>query len=191
MSSPGSSTLSDPRTATTSYERNFAIRGDYQRPNTQKTLAEGLAEYYRVNPGLLDPGLMADDVSGRYFRCHDTTHVIFGTHTGPLDEGVNDLYTMFGVKVSYPRYVYGFLKSQGAAPVAKEYGKLQFGAVVRSVWGALQVAPRVWRICRSMKKKWPWDPPKGALDRPLAELREEYGIQVFRAEVVLRLGPGT
>ena len=48
----------------TTYERQYAIRGDYQRSDTQKTLREGLAEYYRVNPGLLDPEGMDEIASG-------------------------------------------------------------------------------------------------------------------------------
>lgn len=51
------------------------------------TLAEGLAEYYRVNPGLDEPKEMHNPESALWYRLHDTTHVIFGTHTGDLNEG--------------------------------------------------------------------------------------------------------
>ncbi|MEM7160716.1 MAG: hypothetical protein AAF799_48210 [Myxococcota bacterium] len=172
-------------TATTNYERLYATRGEYQRQDTPQTLREGLAEYYRVNPGLVAPETMDDEHSARYFHNHDTTHVIFGTHTGPLDEGVNDLLTMFGVAVSYPRYIKGFFQTKESQLVAKEYGKFSAGVVVRSVLGTLRLIPKIWRTCRAMHRKWPWEPPEGALDRPLAELRAEYGIQVWRGEVVL------
>ena len=39
---------------------------------------------------------MKDKESARYFRNHDTTHVIFGTHTNFINEGVNYLWTEFG-----------------------------------------------------------------------------------------------
>lgn len=172
-------------TATTAFERYYATRGDYQRPDTPQTLREGLAEYYEVNPGLLDPSSMDDEFSASYFHCHDTTHVIFGTHTGPLDEGVNDVLTMFGVDVPYIRYIKGFFKTSGAGMVADQYKSLAIKPIFTSVVGTVRLMPRIWRTCRAMHKKWPWDPPEDALDRPLVDVRREYGIEVWRPEVVL------
>lgn len=177
-------------TVATTYERLYAIRGDYQRPDTNKTLREGLAEYYQVNSGLIDPASMDDEFSAHYFHCHDTTHVIFGTHTGPLDEGVNDLFTMFGVDVSYPRYIKGFFKTNEAQTVVKDYRAFTTASVFGSVVGTLRLVPRVWRTCRAMHKKWPWDPPRAVLDQPIVDLREEHGIEVWRPEVVLDLRRG-
>ncbi len=42
--------------------------------------------------------------------------------------------------------------------------------------------------CRAMRSKWPWDPPPELLDRPLVDLRAEYGFEVWRPEVALGLG---
>ncbi len=39
-----------------------------------------------------------------------------------------------------------------------------------------------------MRSKWPWDPPPELLDRPLVDLRAEYGFEVWRPEVALGLG---
>ncbi|MEM9453745.1 MAG: hypothetical protein AAGF11_06170 [Myxococcota bacterium] len=185
-----SRSVTNPRAAAaaaTTFGRLYAVRGDYQRPDTTKTLRQGLAEYYQVNPGLSDPGSMGDDFSAHYFRCHDTTHVIFGTHTGPLDEGVNDLFTMFGVDVSYVGYVKGFFRTSPAQAITKEYGALPTATIAGSIAGTLRLLPRIWRTCRTMRHKWPWAPPSDVLDRPIIELREEYGIEVWRPEVVLGL----
>ena len=184
---PDSQSLEHP---TATFERLFAVRGRYQRADTEQTLREGLAEYYEVNPGLLDPADMDDEFSAHYFHCHDTTHVIFGTHTGPLDEGLNDVLTMFGVNVPYLRYLKGFFKTTGAGAVAKDYrASTPPRAILTAVTGTLRVLPEAWRTCRAMHKKWPWDPPEGALDQPLRALRDEYGIRVWRPEIRLGLGP--
>lgn len=180
--------MADASAAPTLHARDYAIRGEYQRQNTTQTLREGLAEYYAVNPGLLDPDTMEDEFSANYFRCHDTTHVVFGTHTGPLDEGVNDLFTMFGVEVTYRRYVKEFFQTSGASDIANDYRtSYSVGSMFELVWHTLRLLPKVRRSCKAMTRKWPWDPPEGALDRPLAEIRAEYGIEVWRPEVVLDL----
>ena len=84
------------------------LRGQYQLPDATMTLREGLAEYYRVNPGLSDPVEINDPKSAFYFRNHDSTHVVFGTHTGELHEGINDLWTIFGVDIRLRDYAGGF-----------------------------------------------------------------------------------
>ncbi|MGB1015058.1 MAG: hypothetical protein ACPG4T_13055, partial [Nannocystaceae bacterium] len=84
---------------------DYGIRGNYQLADTKLTLREGLAEYYRVNPGLSEPAFLDHKPSATFFHRHDCTHVIFGTHTGPLDEGVNDILTLFGVKINYYGYI--------------------------------------------------------------------------------------
>jgi hypothetical protein len=172
----------------TTYARLFAVRGRYQREDTDQTLREALAEYYTVNPGLIDPAGMDDSFGADYFHCHDVTHVIFGTHTGPLDEGLNDVLTMFGVDVPYFRYLKGFFKSTGAGAVAKDYkAQTPARAIFIAATGTLRLMPRAWRTCKAMHKKWPWDPPHGALDQPLRDLRAEYGVAVWRPEVALGL----
>jgi hypothetical protein len=70
--------------------RDDRVRGAYQAQNSTLTLREGLAEYYKENgkyTRLSKPDEMTDLESARYFRNHDATHVIFGTHTGDINEG--------------------------------------------------------------------------------------------------------
>ena len=178
----------DASDAATLYARDHAIRGQYQLPDTTQTLREGLAEYYEVNPGLLVPDTIEDRYSADWFHCHDTTHVIFGTHTGPLDEGVNDLFTMFGVEVPYGRYIKGFFKTSGAGDIANDYrANYSVRSMIALVGQTLRLLPKIRRSCKAMSRKWPWQPPEGALDRPLVEIRAEYGIEIWRPEVALDL----
>lgn len=163
---------------------NLGMRGDYQQPHSTMTLREGLAEYYRVNPGLSEPAKITDKKSAAYFHNHDCTHVVFGTHTGDLDEGVNDLFTLFGVDIRYRDYITGFFATAEGKSIAKHYAVLGLFLVV---WRTLKLTPTIWRATRSMNKKWPWTPPEDYLDRSLKDLREEFGIEIFRPEVALGL----
>ena len=170
--------------APSDFATQYAVRGEYQRPDTAQTLREGLQEYYAVNPGLSDPSTIVNPRSAQYFHNHDCTHVVFGTHTGPLDEGVNDLFTFFGVDVRYRDYILGFFATKEGQQIIASYS---VSSTLRLVVGTLRLLPKIWRSCRGMKKKWPWAPPPELLDRPLVELRAAYGIEVWRPEVALGL----
>lgn len=164
----------------------YGMRGCYQRPDATMTLREGLEEYYRVNPGLSDPATIEDPVSARYFHNHDSTHVVFGTHTGPLHEGVNDFWTFFAVDIRVSDYVRGFFATDESKKIAKDFAS--WDVIVQSL-RSLRLVFEIRRRAKSMHAKWPWDPSEALLDRPLDQIRKEYGIRVFRPEALLGLEP--
>ena len=51
----------------------------YQSPDSRMTLREGLEEYFRENPGLMDQSELPRDL-GLGLRSHDVAHVVFGCH---------------------------------------------------------------------------------------------------------------
>ncbi len=161
------------------FDAHYAPRGEYQRSDTTQTLRAALAEYYLVNPGLSDPATITDPKSARYFHNHDCTHVVFGTHTGPLDEGVNDLFTFFGVDVRYFDYITGFFATKESKQIVKSYAG---PSILALTFRTLRLLPKTRRTCRAMTKKWPWDPPEDVFDQPLAEIRAVYGIELWRPE---------
>ncbi len=172
--------------ATQSASLPYGVRGRYQLPDTTMTLREGLDEYYRVNPGLSVPATIPKATSATYFHNHDCTHVVFGTHTGPLHEGVNDLWTLFGVDIRAWDYGRGFVATDESKAISKTF--FSWNAIVQSLRSARLVF-EVRRRARAMHAKWPWAPPDALFDRPLTELRAEYGIEVFSPEAALGLKP--
>jgi len=160
------------------------LRGEYQLSDATMTLREGLAEYYRVNPGLSDPADINDPTSALYFRNHDSTHVVFGTHTGELHEGINDLWTIFGVDIRFRDYAGGFFATDESKTIAKQF---ELKTMIRILWQTVRLWPELRRRARAMTKKWPWTPPEVFLDRPLNELRAEFGIELLRPEIQLGL----
>lgn len=161
------------------------LRGHYQLQDSAMTLEEGLNEYYKVNPGLSDPRTMDDRASAVYFRNHDTTHVIFGTHTDFINEGVNDLWTEFGVDISSDDYFMGFFQSQAGLDITLHYLR-QAHALPAMLYYPFQLLPTIKSHAANMTKPWPWDAPPALYDRPLGELRKEFNIIVINPDEKLK-----
>ncbi|MGB1014436.1 MAG: hypothetical protein ACPG4T_09915, partial [Nannocystaceae bacterium] len=83
----------------------------------------------------------------------------------------------------------GFLKTSEVKSIAKSYAS--GSKLAKMLWQTLKLTPKIRRTAKAMHKRWPWDPPAGSLDRPLADLRREYGIILFRPETELGLDPTT
>ncbi|HIG39444.1 MAG TPA: hypothetical protein EYQ14_02715 [Gammaproteobacteria bacterium] len=152
------------------------LRGDYQIQDSGMTLREGLAEYYQVNPGLSDPNTIEDPVSAAYFRNHDASHVFFGTHTGVLNEAINDLLTLWGVDVPYKDYITGFTATQESKSILKQLLNI---SIIVTLWQTIRLIPAVRRNAKAMTRRWPWAPPDDYYERPLCDLRTEFGYQVL------------
>lgn len=156
-----------------------AARLDYQDQDTSLTLREGLAEYYASNPDLIDPAEASTPEIGEYFANHDATHVAFGTSTQIEDELLNDVWTFFAVDVQYRHYVGELANTKvERQAVAKAVLQLQWG-LVRGFLLLLWRLPSLIVRSRKMVRKWPWRGWQSQLDRPLGEIRREFGLRVF------------
>jgi hypothetical protein len=148
----------------------------YQDQDSTQTLREGLAEYYAANVGIV---MRPDDLppeSVALFRSHDLCHVIFGLDTSLGDETLADTRTLLSCDVGARRYARYLTSDRTAKTLFKELG------YTKAVWITLLSVPR---ICRAtveafrMTRRWPWVPPENYLDRPLGELRREFGIHLI------------
>jgi hypothetical protein len=150
-------------------------RCDYQDQDTRMTLREGLAEYYRTNPGITPPAQASAD-GAVFFASHDVVHVVFGTTTEILDEGVTDMWQMLGLDISAWTYIRQGLSTPEVRDIVRQIG-------VRGTLSAVamfpRIVPKVWRRARRMTKPWPWKGFEAYLDVRLGELREEFGIEVL------------
>jgi hypothetical protein len=147
----------------------------YQRQDSTQTLADGLEEYYAANAGKVVRPRDLPPESVALFRSHDICHVVFGLNTTLDDEALADVRTLLSCDVGVRRYATYLATDKQAQTLFKELGYLT------SAWVTLLAVPR---ICRAtieafrMKKRWPWTPPESFQERPLAELRQEYGIHL-------------
>ena len=148
----------------------------YQHQDSSQTLREGLAEYYGANPGIVTRPADLPAESVALFRSHDMCHVIFGLDTSLGDEALADARTLFSCDVGVRDYARYMTTDKAAKAVFKELG---YGKAVAITLKSLPRIVRAALAAFGMRKRWPWNPPNGYLDRPLGELRREFGIRVL------------
>lgn len=140
-------------------------------------MREGLDEYYRRNLNITPPDQASED-GARFFASHDVAHVVFGTNTEILDETITDLWQLFGLDISGWEYARQGVGAPEVREVFRELG-------VRGMVKGLVLVPRylgiIWKRTRKMTRPWPWTEFEAHLDRPLGEIRAEFGIEVFTA----------
>lgn len=148
----------------------------YQGQESRMTLREGLAEYMASNPDLIDTQDTSSEKMAAYFANHDASHVVFGTSTRIEDELIQDIWTLLAIDVKYRNYVGDLVKAKEGMEVASS---LPFWGTIKGFFHLLGVLPRLlWRAYK-MPEKWPWAGWERYLDRPLCEIRENFGIRVL------------
>jgi hypothetical protein len=153
-----------------------STRHRYQDQASQQTLAEGLAEYYVANQGIIT---RPDDLpaeSFALFRSHDICHVVFGLDTSLADETIVDTRTLLSCDVGVRRYLKYLSTDKEAKALFADLGAW------RAVWATMLALPRIVRAMYEalrVPKKWPWTPPQSYLARSLEELRREFRIRVI------------
>ena len=149
----------------------------YQHQDTSMTLREGVLEYYAANAELIDPE-SGSEAAQELFRRHDVCHVLFGTDTSVVQEAMTDTWTMFGSDVGFYRY-FEYLKAPEVRGILDDLGYWRsFVESVKSIPACLRAIFRAQR----MNKPWRWHGYDRYWDVPLAEIREEFGIEVFQPE---------
>jgi hypothetical protein len=147
----------------------------YQQQDSAQTLADGLEEYYAANVGKVVRPRDLPPESVDLFRSHDMCHVVFGLNTTLDDEAMADVRALLSCDVGWRRYSHYMTSDPAAKAIFKDLGYL------KSIWVTIHAIPR---ICRGaiealrMTKRWPWTPPESFQERPLAELRQEFGIRL-------------
>lgn len=144
----------------------------FQPQDSAMTLAEGLAEYYDKHP-LLKRGATLSAPAQDFFRCHDAAHIVFGCDTSLANEAVVKLSSIFGTTAGL-----GVLKGYALYDSLDIYRKLPPSEVMGVIARAVVIVPRT--IARRLRqtKRWPWSRFEAFLDRPLVEIRREFGIYV-------------
>ena len=149
---------------------------EYQQPDSRLTLESGRAEYYANNSGLVD-GRSVSPMAKEFFRCHDTAHVVFGCSTALLNESMVKLWSFFGTTRGLR------LLREYRLPESQEiYEQLEWDLIARTAVRSITVAPRVIVRCTCMNKRWPWSEYDQFEKVSLAELRDEFGIEVLVVE---------
>ena len=150
-------------------------RFHYQEQDCPLTLAQGLQEYYDGHAGLFRPEQLSEEFA-RFFRSHDTAHVIFGLDTTLEEEAMADTWTMFASDVGLRRYMRYLRTNPEAKQLIKEIGWW------KTITLSLQMVPKmfaIWLRARKMTKKWPWEPGADLQAKPLGQIRAELNLRLL------------
>lgn len=150
-----------------------AQRHRFESPQSTQTLAEGLAEYYAVNPQLKREASLLSPEARRFFRAHDIVHVLYGCGTSMPDEAIVKLASLFGT-TGGTQVLRGYTHHETLdiyrnLPVA--------GTVIALLAAPYLIARTVWR-CARQRQRWPWFENEQFMNVSLAEIRSGFGIRV-------------
>lgn len=129
---------------------------------------------FRAEHGLSQKLAAASPRARELMDRHDVLHVLFGLDTSLRQEAMVDLWTVFGSTARWADMV-EYLRLPEEQEILREIG---FWRVVATALAAAPDAVRIACAARRLKRKWPWDGHRALLDRPVTELRAEFGVAV-------------
>jgi hypothetical protein len=144
----------------------------FEHQNSAQTLEEGIAEYYRANPGLTKGRALSLEAI-EFFRCHDAAHVVFGCGNTLNDEAVVKISSIFGTSGGF-----GVLRGYRLHESLAIYKKLRMSEVLCSILHSGFLVPRTIVRCLRQRRRWPWENFDAYARVPLQQIREEFGIRV-------------
>ena len=144
----------------------------FEHQDSAQTLEEGLAEYYRANPGLAKGRALSPQAQA-FFRCHDAVHVVFGCGTTLNDEAVVKIASILGTSGGW-----GVLRGYRLHESREIYKKLRVSEMLRSILHSVVLVPRTVIRCLRQQRCWPWEDFEAYARVPLRQIRDEFGIRV-------------
>lgn len=145
----------------------------FKPQDAELSLREALQIHRAHIPQLVDVPDEPQDMLEELFAGHDVVHCIFGLGTSVGEEIRVDLYSLFGTTLSVKRY-WSYITHPVVTKVIQETTPL---AALPSIGWSILRLPWIWFRTRRMKR-WDFDGWRKHLDRPLFEIRQDYGIQV-------------
>lgn len=150
----------------------------FEQQDSPQMLAEGVAEYYRLNPELAQ-GRDMSPAAREFFRCHDAMHVVYGCGNALNDEAIVKFASLFGSTGGF-----GILRGYRLHESLEIYKKLRVTDVLLSiVQSVFFLLPRTLVRCARQRRRWPWNNFEPYLHMPLRDIRKEFGIRVAHTAV--------
>ena len=148
----------------------------FELQHSTQMLAEGVAEYYQSNPGLVT-GRRTSAEAREFFRCHDAAHVIFGCGNTLSDEAIVKVSSVFGTSGGF-----GVLRGYRLHESQQIYRKLGSFEILSTALKAIILVPRTLFRCMRQQHRWPWNNFDQYLPVSLGDIRKEFGIRVAHCE---------
>ena len=145
----------------------------YEDPETPQSLREGLSEYYASDPTLLAPSNVPGEIAIE-LRAHDASHVVFGCDTSVRGEVVLARWSLLGAEGAFRIYLRGLRSKETRFLFADFFRKVRPLMLLAATFDGARAIIRSF----SMRRRWPTLDWERHADRPLAEIRREFGIRV-------------
>jgi ubiquinone biosynthesis protein Coq4 len=138
------------------------------------TIQQALDRYYAQNPDFYQPNRLDDD-SRKVFFAHDVCHIIFGCDTSLVGEGKVEQWTIHSTNFNFQNYVDTILGTEATRQAVSEISVWQV-----FIQGFLNIYPliKTYFRARQVKPKWDFYNYSAYLDRSIAEIREEFNIEI-------------
>jgi hypothetical protein len=146
----------------------------FELQHSPQTLAEGIAEYYQLNPSLAK-GRGTSREAQEFFRCHDAAHVVFGCGTTLSDEAIVKVASVCGTSGGF-----GVLHGYRLHESREIYRQLEKLEMLSTALKAPILVPRTLFHCLRQERRWPWSNFERYLNVSLCDIRKEFGIRVAR-----------
>lgn len=140
-----------------------------------RTLRQGIERFAEANKAILSSCETSEEAD-RFFRCHDTAHVVFGCDASIFGEGTVKLWSIFGTTLGFWNHVRGYSEAD-AFSLFRQYSRRH---VAKHIVSLIASVPRTITRARRTRMRWPWSEYEAYLDVPLAEIRTEFGIETVQ-----------
>lgn len=147
---------------------------DYLDPKATLTLREGIAQLREEDAKERDVAPIVAPEVQRSMTAHDAVHVLFACDTSDRGEAVAHAWMLLGTTVSH-RQLRDVMGTRDHRAFARELGR---GRRLRALLSALPAIAGALLRARSMRERWSWTDYDRHLDRPLCDIRRDYGIRV-------------
>ncbi len=144
----------------------------YQQIETEMTLEQGIKELRDFEGPTGDTSIAMGAQLAHVMAAHDAVHVLFGCSTNMKDEALAHFVMILGTDVTLAD-MRGVAKSKEHKSVVGKHSKLEIAKVIL---GAPVDLVKVLKLKRKMKTKWPWHGYADYLNRPINEIRKDFGI---------------
>lgn len=146
----------------------------YLDPDCPLTLREGIAELRKAEGADGDAAAQVAPDLVHDLDVHDAIHVLFACPTNVAGEVIAHVWTAFGTTAKLAD-LHRVNAHRDHRQVLAQIGHWR---LVKS-WlrGLPRIAVAIWRSQR-MSRRWPVEEMPGFLDRPLTDIRREFGIRL-------------
>jgi ubiquinone biosynthesis protein Coq4 len=143
------------------------------------TLAKALEEHYKINPHFTRYYQFETAEAGNAIKSHDISHLLYGCDTSYLGEYKVQMWNNSGSKNTIPKLNFKLIFSKDAKALIQlviPTGLIKF--VRENKTEMDKIKTEIKTRSEQMIKKWIYGEEGKYMDKTIAEIRAEYGVEI-------------